>query len=492
MSDTSNLNELPNDDAAGSSTWGRNQVIWTIWLTYGAFYFCRTNIGVALPGIEEELGFTKTQMGNVLFALKIAYAMGQFINGQLAERLSPRKMLALGMFGSAALNVAFGFGTGMYFFLFIWACNGYCQSLGWPPCMRVIGNWIPVLQRGKAIGIIGTGYQLTLGLTYAISGVAVYWFGWKGVFMLPPAILITAALVMLLFLRESPEEASLQSTPQGEPKQKTKEQYSFMETMRLTLKNPALWLLAVSLGMLNACRYGFLDWGVSHLVAIESTEEIHEQINNKLLANKLSAADQNQLQQLLKLDLTTKAGGDTYKQLVKDGLLPKIKKKGLLTLKAAIKYTILPFGALLGAFLAGWATDRFFGSRRAPVIFFLLIILGCLTLIYDQTARTSFVGTMFLLAGIGFTIYGPQVLLVGTAPADLARDGTAAAAAGFVNCIGYFGAAFAGDKLTGYIADNYGWQIAIYGWAGWAFGAAITVAFLWTATGFDSHKERGT
>ena len=150
-----------------------NHVIWTIWLTYGSFYFCRTNLAVALPGIEEELGYNKVQMSIVLLSLKFAYGIGQFVNGQLAERLSPRVMLAVGMIGSAALNVAFGFGTALYFFLFVWAVNGYCQSLGWTPCVRVLGNWVPVSRRGKAMGIVGTGYQLTAGLTFVVSGLAV-------------------------------------------------------------------------------------------------------------------------------------------------------------------------------------------------------------------------------------------------------------------------------------------------------------------------------
>ena len=88
----------------------------------------------------------------------MAYAFGQLLNGQLAEHFSPRKLLAWGMLGSAALNVLFGFSTGLYFLIFVWACNGYCQSLGWTPCVRVLGNWIPILRRGRAIGIVGTGY----------------------------------------------------------------------------------------------------------------------------------------------------------------------------------------------------------------------------------------------------------------------------------------------------------------------------------------------
>ena len=90
---------------------------------------------------------------------------------------------------------------------------------------------------------------------------------------------------------------------------------------------------------------------------------------------------------------------------------------------------------------------------------------------------------LVLLALIGFCIYGPQVLLVGTAPADLARRGTAAAAAGFVNFLGYMGAA-AGDKVTGHykMPDHGGWQVTIYIWAGWAFAAAVFAALLWNTT----------
>ncbi len=69
-------------------------------------------------------------------------------------------------------------------------------------------------------------------------------------------------------------------------------------------------------------------------------------------------------------------------------------------------------------------------------------------------ARTSLRrARSLLLLLIGFCIFGPQVLLVGTAPADLARRGTAAAAAGFVNFMGYMGA-FAGDLVTGYLVDR--------------------------------------
>ncbi len=424
------MTSLTDKPAPAAPLAGENAVVWTLWLTYGAFYFCRTNISAAVPGLkasisEGGLGLSGEEVGWILASLKIAYGLGQFFNGQLAERLSPRIMLAAGMFGSAALNVLFGLSTGFYFLLFVWATNGFVQSLGWTPCVRVAANWVPILRRGHAIGIIGTGYQVTLGLTYLISGQAAQHLGWRGALYVPAALLAATGLVMLLCLRESPED----QTPAGgalATAAAAKQQLRLAEVLYWTLTNPALWLLGVSLGLLNACRYGFLDWGVTHL-----------------METKKLAVD-----------------------------------------KATLQFFVIAIGAAAGSYLAGWATDRFFGGRRAPVICLLLAVLAGLSFVYESTAEHSATATMVLLVVIGFCIYGPQVLLVGTAPADLARRGTSAAAAGFVNFLGYMGAA-SGDVITGYYSapERGGWHLVIYIWAGWALAGAAIMALLWGKRG---------
>ena len=103
-------------------------------------------------------------------------------------------------------------------------------------------------------------------------------------------------------------------------------------------------------------------------------------------------------------------------------------------------------------------------------------------------AGSSPVLPMVLLVLIGFCIYGPQVLLVGTAPMDLARGGAAAAAVGFVNFMGYMGA-FAGDYVTGHIVDAQGWESGLRFWAACAFGAALLAAFLWNVRGRHSAPD---
>lgn len=395
-------------------------VLWVLWLTYGSFYFCRTNISAAIPGIQDEFGFTKAQIGLILGGLKLAYGIGQLVNGQLAEKLSARKLLTVGMLVSAALNVVFGMGTALYFLIFIWACNGYFQALGWTPCMRVAANWFPVEKRGRAVGIIGTGYQVTAALTFILAGYSVEWLGWRGAFYVPAALFALCCLHMLIFMKENPP-VELRATD-SELESPEKGSASIWQNFWLTLTNPWLWFLAISLGLLNACRYGFLDWGLAHLIETQ--------------------------------------GGAIG--------------------KSALKYAVLPLGGIAGAFLSGWITDKWFGGRAAPVIVILLLALGGLTLAYSKAVVPGggIIFPMILLVMIGFCIYGPQVLLVGTAPMDFARGGTAAAAVGFVNFMGYMGA-FSGDYVTGHIVDDHGWETGLQFWAGCAFGAAIISAFLW-------------
>lgn len=396
------------------------QTIGVLTATYGAFYFCRTNISAALPGLKAELDLDNADVGLILGASKLAYGLGQLVNGQLAERVSARRMLAVGMLGSAALNVAFGFAAGLELMLFIWLCNGYAQALGWTPTMRVAARWLEPAQRGRAIGIIGTGYQAAAALTYVIAGTAVDWIGWRGALWVPAGLLVIAAVHMLVSLREAPEVHASASGTSCDP-----EALPLVQSILATLKNPALWALALALGLLNANRYGFLDWGITHVTETTASGSIGE---------------------------------------------------------AALEYAVLPAGGILGALASGWISDRWFGGRRAPVIVGALVLLVVLTLAYRDAVALGTIPTLLCLVSIGFVMFGAQVLLVGTAPVDLAKPGTQAAAVGLVNFFGYMGA-FTGDRVTGSLADGYGWDTAVTFWAACAGGAAVCCALLWNRRG---------
>jgi sugar phosphate permease len=77
------------------------------WGTYASFYLLRVNYSVAIPVIQDEFGFSNTDVGIIATSLLLAYAVGQFINGQLGDKFKARRIIALGLITLAILNIIF-------------------------------------------------------------------------------------------------------------------------------------------------------------------------------------------------------------------------------------------------------------------------------------------------------------------------------------------------------------------------------------------------
>ena len=75
------------------------------------------------------------------------------------------------------------------------------------------------------------------------------------------------------------------------------------------------------------------------------------------------------------------------------------------------------------------------------------------------------------LFGVGFLVYGPQ-MLVGVAAADVASKKAAATATGLTGTFGYLGATVCGVG-TGLIVDKWGWDGGFYFYIGSAIIAMV-------------------
>ena len=86
----------------------RIRILYSSFFAYAIFYLCRVNISMAIPAMEESLGYTKTQLGIVVSLLQISYGLGKFGNGILADRTNPRYLMAFGLLLSAFCNILVG------------------------------------------------------------------------------------------------------------------------------------------------------------------------------------------------------------------------------------------------------------------------------------------------------------------------------------------------------------------------------------------------
>ena len=89
------------------------------WLAYAAFYLTRKNYAIAQPGFMAEFGWSKSDVGVVITAYLSAYAVGQFSNGVLADRVGSRRMLAVGFGLTILMSVALGWAGTIAAFAFL-------------------------------------------------------------------------------------------------------------------------------------------------------------------------------------------------------------------------------------------------------------------------------------------------------------------------------------------------------------------------------------
>jgi len=76
----------------------RKRVLYSTFVGYAFYYFCRVNISMALPYMQKDLHFNKFQLGLIVSVLQITYGIGKFMNGVLADRSNPRYIMAIGLF----------------------------------------------------------------------------------------------------------------------------------------------------------------------------------------------------------------------------------------------------------------------------------------------------------------------------------------------------------------------------------------------------------
>jgi len=387
------------------STW-QKKMFWLMWVTYASFYLLRVNISIAMPEIMKDFSLTKTNMGMVLSSLFLLYAIGQFINGQLGDKLNSRRIITLGLLSSAVLNIIFGFSGGtLGLMIVIWGLNGYFQSMGWGPTVKAMANWFPVKARGRISGRLGTCYILGGAISWLLAGTIIKYFNWRFTFWLPSIFCVFIAIHWFVRARNAPEEVglpSLEEQAQGiESNEIRKDTHiGFGNTLKITLLNPYIWFAALGLFGLNIVRYGFMSWAPTFM----------------------------------------------------------FEEQGATISLAAYKAIAFPVAGGLGAIFAGWASDRIFKNRRAPVAFIMLVLLAISCYLFRIVPADNWVVSLIILLFIGFFTFGPHILMVAAIPADFGSRKAASSVTGFIDAMGYLGASLTGMG-TGYLIEKFSWDL---------------------------------
>lgn len=167
-------------------------------IAYTFSYFGRYNYSACLTSMMAD-GLLDTEFGGLISsAYLIFYGAGQFINGRLGVKVSPKIMVALGLLGAGSANILMGSMSNKYIFLFVWAANGFFNSMLWSPIIRVFTDWMTPSQRLSAGANISLTIPVGMSLSYLISSLMLKISDWRGVFLTCGTLLCIGGAIWIL------------------------------------------------------------------------------------------------------------------------------------------------------------------------------------------------------------------------------------------------------------------------------------------------------
>ncbi|MEB3702627.1 MFS transporter [Candidatus Bealeia paramacronuclearis] len=380
----------------------RTQILYSVIIGYAAYYLLRQNFSMAIPGMMEDLGYTKIELGWVVTMWSIVYGIGKFVNGFLSDRSNARIFMPAGLLLSAVVCLCMGFMDTLWAIGFLWMFNGWFQSMGWPPAARLVTHWFSPTELGMKWALCSSSHQIGGAIISVFAGYLIVHYGWRSAFYIPALLAIGVAFFLYNRLRDRPQDLGLPPVEEykGDVRHVSdeyEERVTLKDVIHQVLGNKLVWYM----GFANLCLYiprmGIFVWAPTFLKEIKGT-----------------------------------------------GLL-----------EAGWQVGGFEIAGLAGGLMAGWLSDRFFGGRRGPVgVFFLIGLAASIGLLWAIPAGYPLLDLVALMLA-GYLVYGPQIL-AGVASADFASKKAVGVANGFIGTLAYLGSGIAGVGI-GYVVESYGW-----------------------------------
>lgn len=223
---------------------------------YGFYYVCRLSLNVVKKPITDSGFLSESELGIIRSALFFSYAIGKFMNGFLADHSNIKRFMSFGLLISALVNLIMGFSNLFLFFIICWGINGWVQSFGAASSVVGLSRWFKNKERGSFYGFWSTSHNIGEALTYILTAVVASYFGWRYGFIVAAVVGMIGVIVLLLFFHDSPESKGLPAISNT-----TEQKMTIWSEQVGVLKNPYVWLLALSSAFMYISRYAVTSWG---------------------------------------------------------------------------------------------------------------------------------------------------------------------------------------------------------------------------------------
>ena len=403
-------------------------------LGYGMYYVCRLSLNVVKKPIVDEGVFSETELGIIGAVLFFTYAVGKFMNGFLADRSNINRFMSTGLLVTALVNLCLGFVHSFILFAVLWGISGWFQSMGAASCVVGLSRWFTDKKRGSFYGFWSASHNIGEAMTFIIVASIVSALGWRYGFLGAGLVGLIGALVVWRFFHDTPQSKGLPAVnaPEKKKEMDALETEEFNRAQKAVLRNPAIWILALSSAFMYISRYAVNSWGVFYLQA----------------------------------------------------------EKGYSTLDASFIISISSVFGIVGTMFSGVISDRFFGGRRniPALIFGLMNVFAlCLFLLVP--------GVHYLMDALAMILFGLCIgvlicFLGGLMAVDIAPRNASGAALGVVGIASYIGAGLQ-DVMSGVLIEGnkqlvdgvevYDFTYINWFWIGAALLSVLLALLVWNA-----------
>jgi len=400
------------------------KLIFLCYLVYVVTYFGRMNYSSCIVAITSELGCANSEAGLVSSYFFAAYAVGQIVNGLLADRVNNKLMVAGSLFCSAAINLLMPFMPGITAMKYLWLLNGVVQSVMWTNLVGIVSVMVPIDLIPRSMVVLITSSNLGTLTVYGYSSLCLSISTWRTLFYTAFVLLALAGAVWSVFVTRLERHMVWSDPGDTEPAPQTSVAAS-MKQLRYIFAAGGLGF-AVMLSLLNgAHREGIMSWIPSF-------------------------------------------AKDTYGISESFSVLVAI-------LLPVVNFFGSPLNRLVSKRLGKLGNGVFSATFFYVISLALMILLRCF-------AWSGLAGACLLFASLTLLMTAINAAIVGVIPVEMAAYGCSASLTGFLN-FGYcLGSALSTYGL-GYISDRLGWASVLD--ALWIAGVAAVLiggagSFFWT------------
>ena len=237
----------------------RSNYKWVVLLLVSIAYFLaqgtRLIYSAVLPQIKADFaasGVTDAQLGLISSVFTLVFGLSMPFAGLVADLFNRKRVLVFGAFLFAVGIFVSGFAAGLgMLFISYGIINSIGQSL-MPPCNTSLISQYHDETRGTAFSIYQTAIYVGIVVCSVVSGYLAQLGegGWRYAFWIFGAIAVLWAVVIAVFLKDTPQSTSGNKIGMD----------SVREALQAFLKKPSSLILMAGLGCYFFVTYAFKAW----------------------------------------------------------------------------------------------------------------------------------------------------------------------------------------------------------------------------------------